>query len=293
MPAPIRYTESMFTRSRLILLIVLTLALVGCEAANTDATLEVIITTTPALPTPTTGVGTAQPTLLTQQPTALTTPGMTPTVAPAVEVMSPDGAHSIILEPPGTLILQTCAECEPVQLATAPEIDDVVWFPDGAHIVYTVVDRSAQTAPELFYQATRILWVADVNTGETAQISEADENLHHPVVSPDSQQIAVIAGSGFGDGGRIDWALAFIQLNEAGLRSSILYQSDFDGIPPASEDTIHPITIGDLTEPGIWLSDTEFQSALQVSFGVDGFTPGIYTFDLDAMTVTKTGDLPA
>src|SRR5687768_7260124 len=110
----------MLMRPKLILLCVLLLSLAACDAASSDATLVIIITTTPALPTPTTGAGTAQPTLLTQQPTVPTTPGMTPTVAPAVEYMSPDGEHSIILEPPGTLILQTCAECEPVQLATAP-----------------------------------------------------------------------------------------------------------------------------------------------------------------------------
>jgi hypothetical protein len=287
----IRYTEYMKHAIKSVPILLLVLILTACNPDDT-ATLEVIITATPALPTPTTGVGTAQPTVLTQQPTAPTTPVITLTVAPAVEYMSPDGAHSIILESPGTLILQTCAECEPVQLATAPEIDDVVWFPDGSHVVYTVVDRSEQTAPELFYLATRILWIADVNTGEVAQISEAEDNLHHPVVSPDSQHIAVIAGSGFGDGGRIDWALAFIALNDAGVRSSIVYQSDFDGIPPEPNGAIHPITIGDLTEPGIWLSDTEFQSALQVSFEVGGFTPGIYTFDLDTMTVTKTDDLP-
>jgi hypothetical protein len=281
----------MNARYKLTLLCALILTLAGCEAAS-DATPEIIITTTPALPTPTTGVGTSQPTVLTLQPTVPATPAITPTAAPAVEYMSPDGAHSIILESPGTLILHTCAECEPVQLAAALEIDDVVWFPDGSHVVYTVVDRSEQTAPELFYLVTRTLWIADINTGEVAQISEAEENLHHPVVSPDSQHIAVIAGSGFGDGGRIDWALAFIALNDAGVRSSIVYQSDFDGIPPEPNGAIHPITIGDLTEPGIWLSDTEFESALQVSFEVDGFTPGVYTFDLDTMTITKTGDLP-
>src|SRR5688500_15828949 len=118
----------MVSRFPLVLCAVLLLALAGCDASSSDTMLEVIITSTPALPTPTTAVGTAQPTHLTTQPTAHTTPDTNTTVAPAVEYMSPDGAHSIILEPPGTLILQTCAECEPVELATAPEIDDVVWF---------------------------------------------------------------------------------------------------------------------------------------------------------------------
>jgi hypothetical protein len=203
---------------------------------------------------------------------------------------SPDRSRTAIIRQPGTLLLSEIGGDEKT-LAEHGEITTVDWFPDNQHLVYEVLDRSAAPDGPTIDWAWE-LWIVDVESGEAWQISQGDEQLHDPAVSPQGSVIAVVAGSGYGDAGMIDLQLGFMYLDVFLQRNDLIYAADFQGFPTDSAGSVYPISAADMPLPGEWVSIAEFRAIMNMTWQIEDFEPGIYAFFIKDRMAGRVGDLP-
>jgi hypothetical protein len=203
---------------------------------------------------------------------------------------SPDRSRTAIIRQSGTLLLTEIDGGEKT-LAEHGEITTVDWFPDNQHLVYEVLDRSsAPDGPTIDWAWE--LWIVDVESGETWQISQGDEQLHDPAVSPQGDVIAVVAGSGYGDAGMIDQQLGFMYLDVFLQRNDLIYAADFQGFPADSVGSVYPTSAADMPLPGQWVSIAEFRAIMNMTWQVEDLEPGIYAFFMRDRMAGRVGDLP-
>ena len=57
------------------------------------------------------------------------------------------------------------------------------------------------------------LWLWDITADSLVAIGSLDDNYRWPVVSPDGNTVAVLAGSGYGDACVVDLRLIFLKID--------------------------------------------------------------------------------
>ncbi len=211
---------------------------------------------------------------------------------PVGPVTSPDGQLVASIKSPGTLIVEEDGTAR--EVITTEEINELVWFPDSQHILYTYVDRSKEdnSAPALFLTRWE-LWVVDVTTGKTSQLSVPDEKLHIASVSPDGHYVAALAGSGYGDACGVDLDLVFIELGGSFQRIASYRLKDFAAMTAPSGSDIYLIEQDGLPLPGVWANDTQFKVGLSWTCVPENETDpsGIYRLDVPSLQSERIGDV--
>ena len=194
---------------------------------------------------------------------------------------SPNGKLTAIVKRPGTLILQDADGKQRVLLET-DEIAGLAWFPDGKHLVYTIVDRSQQFNPPNAMGLRFELWVVNIKNYERYRLSTAEERLWKPVISPNGRYIAAVVGTGWVDACLYDKGLVFLSLDREFHRIAKYEAEDFAGIVtghPAGTWSIYP-------EYGDWVNDTAYWAKLR-EHCVPAFDEGIYILDLSTLNATR------
>jgi hypothetical protein len=202
---------------------------------------------------------------------------------------SPDGSRLALVQGRGTLIVQE-ADGEQRELLVTGEISGLDWFPDGTHLVYSDFDL----AQEIIARRGR-LWIVDVETGESRQISTG----YGPRVSPDGRRIAMLYGILWGDASFVGYDIAILELDEGMHVVVVAHQDDFAGLPgkEAEEErdaSFYPVSTGDIPASGVWQSNTELVIGLRwTCTGPDDPESGVYLLDLETLRAERIGDLEA
>ena len=164
------------------------------------------------------------------------------------------------------------------QISVAGRISAVDWFPGGEKIVIAsriVTDPSAPF-PTFAHRNELRLW--DLATNSLVDIGTQDDNYRSPLVSPDGNIIAVIAGTGYGDACGVDSLLVLLKMN---------------GTNVAEKLTIEDFNFGSIdTEYGVWTVDTN--PAYKAKQPADGFeyaySPGSWVDNTTLLTTNGFGD---
>jgi hypothetical protein len=208
----------------------------------------------------------------------------------AIAFPSPDRSRTAIIQPPGTLVLDEI-DGESRTLAQHGEIIDVEWFPDGDHLLYVTLDRGdAPDGPTIGWVWE--IWAINVVSEERWSISQGDQTLHDPAISPGGDVIAVVAGTGYGDAGLVDTTLAFVYLDTSLRRNALVIANEFNGIPDDSVGSVYPVAGGGLALPGEWTSITEFHANMAMTWQAGDFEPGVYAFFMRDRMAGRIADLP-
>jgi hypothetical protein len=208
----------------------------------------------------------------------------------AIAYPSPDRSRTAIIQQPGTLVL-TQIDGSSRTLAEHGEIIDVEWFPDNETLLYVTLDRGdTPEGPTLGWQWE--IRAINVVSEESWSISQNDDTLHDPAISPDGSVIAVVAGTGYGDAGIVDTSLAFIYLDTSLRRNALVIANTFNGIPEDSVGSVYPVAGGGLALPGEWASITEFHANMAMTWQAGDFEPGVYAFFIRDRMAGRIGDLP-
>ncbi|MBN1266985.1 MAG: PD40 domain-containing protein [Anaerolineales bacterium] len=161
-------------------------------------------------------------------------------------------------------------------------ITGLSWFPDGSALaVSEVIDD-----PDSPLLVRDRLLVIDTGTGEYVLLADG----FAPAVSPDGQWIAFYEGIHYGDACSVGWRLAFLRLDSSGNIKQTLHQEDFAGLPESSDEgTFYPSPNDTPSNPGVWEGALQFESFLRYACAEDPADDGVYRFNLDTLTVEKTG----
>lgn len=196
-------------------------------------------------------------------------------------LLSPGGKRAVAFEPISHIMIKE-ASAEWRTLVDAGFIEYMAWMPDSQHLVY--VDNFA-------------LWMADVSTGQTWQLSAAGIDVDGPLVpSPDGNIIAGL-GRGLAPGGDGCWPgppLVFMQIDSAFQWAEVIAVNDLAGFPFEPDfQEFYPVIYPDLpgaTALGVWDNPTQFRAYMAIPCG--SAAEGEYAYDLAARTMTRLGDSP-
>jgi hypothetical protein len=214
---------------------------------------------------------------------------------PSIEspIISPDWSMAAVVEPPGTLTIQSVADAQDTRtILTVDEISSLAWYPDGTHIVFSIRDRSNQNPLYGRVGFVDELWIVNLAFGESYPLSDQNgqisgKNLHDPHISPDGQFMAAIEGSGWADACYVAsnlWVKQLAFKNDRLIESYSYYIHSFD-LPAASET-------GDIYVERIigWDSPTLLKVVLKWTCTQESLD-GIYLLDLSTLTAEKIGEL--
>ncbi len=197
-------------------------------------------------------------------------------------IISPNRSYSISIQWGGRLIIKD-PDGNYRDLVVTNEISFLSWFPDNRHIVYADRDRTKQVDLNSDLGITHQLWVLDVVTGERYMIGSAEENFHHPLISPDGRYIAVLGGNTYKDGCQASPSLKFINLNQELHRKAVYELKGFSGLPFSNrtEVSIYP---NDPARTGSWEDENTFVTYLRWTCAENkDQNDGFYLLKLDKM----------
>lgn len=208
-------------------------------------------------------------------------------------VSSPDATHSAQVRAGSRLVVDFPGGIER-EMVIAQEISSLSWFPDNRNLLYTESDRTRQITPNQNVGITHKLWILDTETGERHQISSDYEDFHNPMVSPEGQYIAVLAGATVTEGCSSSPTLAIIQLDGNLKRKAIFRLSDFKGLPAmpgtSNEGPAGNIFPSNPKSPGSWEDPSHFVTGLWWSCLNQENTPdGLYLLNLSTMEAGFAG----
>ncbi len=205
-------------------------------------------------------------------------------------ITSPDGKHTVAVEPVNRLALQQPSG-EWVTLATLHSIEGVVWMPDNRHVAFVDTQDDGTGSP---LGKSFDLWMVDIESGQPYELTQGNENLSAPLPSPDGRTIAAYDGTGYGDACGVDSSLVFINLDSAYQRTGLTRGDEFIGYPTAPNSNTYPTSRNTVSQGdpiGVWLSPTTIRVYLQLTCS-EVVLDGDYQFDLAANSVSRVGNLP-
>jgi hypothetical protein len=208
--------------------------------------------------------------------------GQTFTISPSdyiTPVRSPDGLFSAFVVDPEELIIQDKSGAQQ-KVYSVMQITSLAWHTDNIHLIYS--KRSSTSKPPNPLAIWDELWVLNTLTGQQRQLSQVEENLHHPLVSPGGQYLALSSGTGFIDACLVDDSLVIMQLDSSLERVKVFDLSDFSGIIIENEVSGMISSIYVIGEP-IWRLDHVFEVELQWTCTTDP-PNGRYQLDLNSLT---------
>jgi hypothetical protein len=183
-----------------------------------------------------------------------------------------------LVKRPGTLIIEQQSGARR-EYDVATEIGHLAWFADARDMVYTEIDRTF-SAPGISVGIS--LWIVNLNTGDTHQISQPEELIHSPMVSPSEVYIAGISGDGYGDACFFNAYLDVVKLDgdQNWIKTySLADISGFENIPGWDEWLIHPRNIE-------WQNGHTFTVELWASC-LPSFETAIYLIDMDTLEAER------
>ncbi len=201
-------------------------------------------------------------------------------------IVSPNRTYSISIQGGGRLIIRD-PDGNFRDLVVTNEISFIVWFPDNRHIAYADRDRTKQIDLNSDLGITHQLWILDVVTGERYIIGTADENFHHPLISPNGHYLAVLSGNTFNEGCHASPLLMFIELDQELHRKAFYEVNGFSGLPFSSRTDVS-IYPNDPQRTGSWEDENTFVTYLRwTCIENDNQTDGIYLLRLDKMQAQR------
>lgn len=214
-----------------------------------------------------------------------------PAVEVTLEVLAPDGERITQVLNGDTLAVKE-ANGEQRMLAQALEIAEVVWFPDGRHILYVDRDTSERLGSSTL-GIKHALRVVEVATGQETELGSFAEDLHSAAISENGRYLSLISGTGYGDACGVDRSLHVMALDDNRQRSALHALEDFEDAPASETYWIYPLTNGKwqgtaelLVQIGVTCID------LETAPEEERLLPGIYELQADTLKAQRIGDLP-
>ena len=170
----------------------------------------------------------------------------------------------------------------PRELFTGREISYLTWFADSKHFLFVDRDYSGQQ-PGSPLGIRDDLYIAVVATGEVTLLYQSDSPFQEyggPQPSLDGTYIGGLVGSGFGDACFVDSRLIFFELAGDFKSAKVIEQSNFMGIPTATDSVVYPAA------EGAWRTGNQYAVTLKGTCGIDQSLMGTYIFDVPNLKAT-------
>lgn len=150
-------------------------------------------------------------------------------------------------------------------------IGQVVWFPDGEHILYEVPLPLSEDSDQVWYH---LLYIVNVVTHATINLTAGqsfEENLHDPVISLDGRFIAFWGGSGNSYSHcTLDLQVHIMALNEQKQYVDLYNLEDFTGLVAQTSTDVRPVGTGYWDNNGAFVTRLETVCPSQNSATLNG-----------------------
>ncbi|MFK7800481.1 MAG: hypothetical protein AB8G95_02510 [Anaerolineae bacterium] len=184
------------------------------------------------------------------------------------------------------------------QVALGGRIQSVDWFPGGDKMIISTKKVVDPDSDLLAFAHAYELWLWDLKGKSVINIGTVADNFQLPVVSPDGNTIAVLAGSGYGDACVIDLRLTFLKMDGLSVTEKISTEQLAIGsgsIDSATAWTIHEDegyrehqieTLSDeIISSGSWIDSNRFSTTFGFTDCSDNY--GNYEVNLSELTAKK------
>lgn len=216
----------------------------------------------------------------------------------------PSGGRSVETGPGNVLTVRIPGQTDKTW-QTDHRIVHLDWFPSGEKLVYTT---QILTEPDAFYPSLRYrheVWLLDIESGSQTRLATTDDNLHHPLVSPDGLAIAFLKGTGFGDACFVDSNLMLLRLDQQGNVIQQLEPVDFPSLQTIQTNQADGATTWVIkwdnsyqaqsagiyssrqASPGRWLDGETFEADIGWNICVQDTLGGRYGLNVATQTATK------
>ncbi len=160
-------------------------------------------------------------------------------------------------------------------------INDLNWS-NKNKIFFTSVSKT--NGPT--YQWKFSVWVYPID-GKPHQITQEQDRIHTPSISPDESFLVASQGSGYADAGNIDLSLVILKLNSELTASKQMKLEEFKGPDFFEKEKSYMFP----SSTPIWLNDKEVLVALDELLDPKPNPRGIYKLNVDNLTATRLLEL--
>lgn len=160
-------------------------------------------------------------------------------------------------------------------------INDLNWS-DKDKILFTSVSKT--NGPT--YQWKFSIWVYPVD-GKPHQITQEEDRIHSPVISPNESYIATSKGSGYADAGNIDLTLVVLKLNNDLTVARQIRLDEFKGPDFFEKEKQFMFPTGN----AVWLNEKEFVIQLDALVNPQPNPRGLYKLNVENLSAERLLEL--
>lgn len=168
------------------------------------------------------------------------------------------------------------------------KIADLNWSADGKNIFFTSIDESEQAGHTSTLRLKYSVWVYPLKDGKPYSVTNKEDKLHYPSISPDNSYLVANQGSGYADAGNIDLSLVILKLNRDLFVEKQIKLEDFKGPDFFEKEKKYIYPAGN----AIWLNNSEFLIRLAELLDPKPYPGGLYKLNMDTLTAERLFELP-
>lgn len=168
-----------------------------------------------------------------------------------------------------------------------PKIRDLNWSLDNKHLFFTAVDESEQQGHTTTLRLKYAIWHYSLKSKKATQITQYDDRIHTPFVSPSNLYIAAIKGTGYADAGNISLALVVLKLDKEQSVEKEISLEDFKGPDFFEKEKQFLFPVGNI----IWLNEKEFIVELDELNSPQPNPRGIYKLNVENISAERLYEL--